>query len=122
MNLRAIALALATAGLVAAPAAAQQLADAGAATAATPGSGAAIEWPGLPLTAEDGSVIGTVSAVTTDETGAVTGVRIKIGGGPLGLFTREMTIPMARILLEQDGRLVSEVTTDEIEKALAVRG
>lgn len=87
------------------------------------GTGAAIEWIGLPLTASDGSVIGTVSAVDTDGAGAVTGVRVRVGGGgPLGLGTREMTIPMARIVLQDSDRLVSEVTVEEIRAALGTNG
>ncbi len=85
------------------------------------GSGAAIEWVGKPIAAIDGTKVGTVSEVMIDQTGAVTEVRAKVGG-LFGLFTREVAIPAARIILEQNGTLVAEMSADEIKKAPTVAG
>mgnify|MGYP001087614467 CR=1 FL=1 len=85
------------------------------------GSGAAIEWVGKPIAAIDGTKVGTVSEVMIDQTGAVTEVRAKVGG-LFGLFTREVAIPAARIILEQNGTLVAEMSADEIKKAPTVSG
>ena len=85
------------------------------------GSGAAAEWVGSRITAMDGTEIGTVSRVIVDDNGFVTEVRARVGG-LFGLFTREVSIPIARILLEQSGALVAEMSAEEIRKARPVNG
>ncbi len=83
------------------------------------GSGAALEWVGKPIAAIDGTKVGTVSEVMIDQNGAVTEVRAKVGG-LFGLFTREVAIPAARIILEQNGTLVAEMSAEEIKKTPTV--
>lgn len=85
------------------------------------GSGAAIEWVGKPLAAIDGTEVGTVSEVVTDEAGAVTEVRARVGG-IFGLFARQVSIPAASIILEQNGRLVAEMSAEQIRGSADVRG
>jgi hypothetical protein len=85
------------------------------------GSGAALEWVGKPVAAIDGTKVGTVSEVRTNDKGTVTEVRARVGG-LFGLFTREIAIPVARILLEQNGTLVAEMSVEEIEQARPVSG
>jgi|GEM_PF-3058633 len=85
------------------------------------GSGAVLEWVGKPLAAEDGTKVGTVSQVMTNERGAVMEVRATISA-LFGLFSREVSIPAARILLEQDGVLIAEMSVDEIKTSPTVRG
>lgn len=85
------------------------------------GSGATVEWVGSPIAAIDGTEVGTVSRVIVDQNGLVTEVRARVGG-IFGLFTREVAIPIARILLEQNGTLVAEMSAEEIRKARPVNG
>ena len=80
------------------------------------GSGATIEWIGSPIAAIDGTEVGTVSDVIVDGNGAVTEVRARVGG-IFGLFSREVAIPAERIILEQNGTLVAEMSVEEIRKA-----
>lgn len=86
------------------------------------GSGAVVEWVGKPLAAIDGTKVGTVSDVKTDQSGAVTEVRAKIGGLFGWLFTREISIPASSIILEQDGTLVAEMSAEEIERTPPISG
>jgi hypothetical protein len=86
------------------------------------GSGAAVEWVGKPLAAIDGTKVGTVSEVKTDQSGTVTEIRAKIGGLFGWLFTREIAIPASSILLERDGSLVAEMSADEIKRTPSVSG
>ena len=80
------------------------------------GSGATIEWIGSPIAAIDGTEVGTVSDVIVDGNGAVTEVRARVGG-IFGLFSREVAIPAERIILEQNGILVAEMSVEEIRQA-----
>ena len=86
------------------------------------GSGAAIEWIGKPLVSSDGSEVGTVREVTVDTGGMVSEIHADIGSGFLGMFTETVSIPAARILLEQEGKLLAEMSADENPLGAARRG
>lgn len=80
------------------------------------GSGAAEEWIGNPVVAADGEEVAVVTEVVTDTSGAVEEVHARVGGF-LGMFTDTVVIPVARIILEEDGRLIAEMSADEIQSA-----
>lgn len=90
-------------------------------TAPVIGSGAAMEWIGMPIAAIDGTRVGTVSEVMTDQNGAVTEVHAKVGG-LFGLFARIVAIPAASIIMDRDGMLVAEMSAEQIKGAPAISG